>query len=74
MIVHGKDVKKHLKFEKGALIYLVAGKHIGKTAILSEVLSFRGSQPDRVVLKGKEGTVDTLKEYAFVVDKEFENE
>ncbi|HLD15664.1 MAG TPA: 30S ribosomal protein S4e [Candidatus Nanoarchaeia archaeon] len=74
LIVHGKELMKHLKFEKGALIYLISGKHIGKTGTLHEVLSFKGSQQDRIVLKGKEGNIDTLKEYAFVIEKEFKDE
>lgn len=74
LIMHGREVKKRLKFEKGALIYLIAGKHIGMTGTLHEILSFKGSQPDRIVLKGKEGNIDTLKEYAFVIEKEMKNE
>ncbi len=64
---------KHLKFEKGAWVYIVAGKHIGKKGRLEEVLTFKGSQPDRVVLKQENEKIDTLREFAFVVDEGFEH-
>ncbi|MEK6904203.1 MAG: 30S ribosomal protein S4e [Nanoarchaeota archaeon] len=74
LVVSGNKVVKHLKFDKGALVYLVSGKHIGETGKLEEIRSFMGSQPDRVILKDKDQKIETLKKYAFVVEKEFENE
>lgn len=74
LVMHGKQVKHHLKFEKGAQVYLIAGKHIGKSAKLEEVLTFKGSQPDRVVLSKDKEKIDTLRSYAFVVDGELAHE
>ncbi|MDO8555772.1 MAG: 30S ribosomal protein S4e [Nanoarchaeota archaeon] len=74
LVLQGKQVKHHMKFEKGAHVYLIAGKHIGKSAVLEEVLSFKGSQPDRVVLMKGQEKIDTLRAYAFVVDKELAHE
>lgn len=74
LILSGKKIVKHLKFDKGAFVYLISGKHIGMTGKLEQVQSFKGSQPDRVILKNKEQKIETLKKYLFVIEKEFGNE
>ncbi|HLC55120.1 MAG TPA: 30S ribosomal protein S4e [Candidatus Nanoarchaeia archaeon] len=74
LVLHNSKVKEHLKFEKGAWVYLIAGKHIGKKGKLEEIHSFKGSQPDRIVLKRGDEAIDTLRSYAFVVDEGFEYE
>ncbi len=74
LLLHDRKIKQHLKFEKGAWIYLIAGKHIGKKGKLEEIHTFKGSQPDRIVLKRGDETIDTLRSYAFVVDGGFEHE
>jgi len=72
LILHDNAVKQHLRFGKGAMAYLMAGKHMGKIGIVEEVFTFNGSQPDRVVLAADKEKLDTLRSYAFVVDKELE--
>lgn len=68
-------IQKHLKFEKGALIFLTRGKHVGKIGTLEEIKQFRSIEEDRIVIKTKEGDhIETLKSYAFVIDKPIENE
>ncbi|MDO8556699.1 MAG: 30S ribosomal protein S4e [Nanoarchaeota archaeon] len=74
LVLYDGKVKQHLPFAKGALMYLVAGKHMGKTGSLEEVYTFNGSQPDRVLLGAGKEKLDTLRSYAFVIDKEFEHE
>ncbi|MBI2109804.1 30S ribosomal protein S4e [Candidatus Woesearchaeota archaeon] len=74
LILDGKSVVKHLKFEKGATVYLTGGKHVGKLGILDEIKSFKGMQQDKVVLNLGKEKAETLKKYAVVVDKGFENE
>ena len=62
-----KNIKSHLKLEKGNLIYLIGGKHIG---VVGSVESISG---DKIKYKSTEGVFETLKKYAFVVgvDKPF---
>ncbi len=57
-------VADHLKFEKGATVFLTGGAHI------SEVGTVESVEGNKVRFKSKEGIVETLKDYAFVVGKE----
>lgn len=70
IILSKNEIKSHLKFEKGASIYLVGGKHTGTTGILEGVHRLAGSQQDRIILKTVKETFETLKEYALVVGKD----
>lgn len=56
-----KNIKAHLKLEKGNLIYLIGGKHIGMQGSV-EVIS-----GDKIKYKSSEGVFETLKKYAFVI-------
>ncbi len=60
----GNNIKDHLKLEKGKLIYLTGGKHLGVCGVV-EAIS-RG----KIKYKSSEGVFETLKEYAFVVGVE----
>lgn len=64
-------IKKHLKFEKGATIYLIGGKHKGTIGTLEEIKPMEGIQPDRIIFKTKEGKIETLQEYAYIIEKAF---
>ena len=64
-------VKKHLKFEKGAVIYLIGGKHKGTTGTLEEIKPMEGIQPDRIIFKTKDRKIETLQEYAYIIEKPF---
>lgn len=57
-------VKEHLVFEKGALVLLYKGKHVGKIGMLQEIK--KGS----VVLKTGNDEYETKKEYILVVGKD----
>lgn len=57
----------HLKLEKGALVYITAGTNVGKAGTFESLKSFKGGQPDNIVVKTKEGTIETRKEYALVI-------
>ncbi len=72
IILENKKVKKHLKFEKGALVYLVGGKHIGAIGSLEEVKKTQGFEKERIIVGMKKEKIETAKEYAFVIDKPFE--
>ncbi len=64
-------IKKHLKFEKGAIIYLIGGKHKGTIGTLEEIKPMEGVQSDRIIFKTKEKTIETLQDYAYIIEKPF---
>lgn len=57
-------VKEHLSFEKGALVLLYHGKHIGKIGKISDV------KKDSIMVKTKDEEFETKTEYALVIGKE----
>ena len=59
--------KEHLKLEKGALVYVTAGTKVGQVGTFEGLRSFKGGQPDNVVIQTKNGTIETRKEYALVI-------
>lgn len=59
-----KEVKAHLKLEKGALVYLIGGARIGEVGVIE---SIKGR---KITANVGGQTIETLKEYAFVVGKE----
>lgn len=63
-------VKEHLKFEKGALVYLTAGNQVSMTGSVEDVKSFKGTQPDNVILSSKGKSFETRKAYAMVIGKD----
>ena len=58
------NIKEHLKFEKGNLIYLIGGKHVGLSGITQDMIG------SKVKYKSSEGVFETLKKYAFVIGKD----
>jgi len=60
-----QEIKKHIKFEKNALVFLTGGKHIGEIGLVEDIIS------DKIRYKNKKGDVfETLKKYAFAIGKE----
>jgi small subunit ribosomal protein S4e len=57
-------VKEHLAFEKGAIVVLYQGKHIGKVGKIEEI------KKDSMIVKAKDEKFETSKEYALVIGKE----
>ncbi|MEK6973900.1 MAG: 30S ribosomal protein S4e [Nanoarchaeota archaeon] len=68
--LHKKAFSSHLKFEKGAIVYIMDGKKTGHIGILDSVSEQRGTEPARIVLKSGKEKFETLKDYAFVIGKE----
>jgi len=62
--VPSHKIKEVLRLEKGAVVYLTKGKHIGETGIVDEI---KGKK--LIYLSGKD-KLETLKGYAFVIGKE----
>lgn len=59
-----QEIKQHLKLEKGMLVYLIGGKHIGETGTVEEIAD------GKIRVKTGSATYETSKQYAFVVGKE----
>ncbi len=71
LLIHENKIKKHLKFEKGALVYLTAGKSRGKIGTLEKIERLSGLSRDIVTLQYDNEIIVTIKDYIFVIDKEF---
>jgi small subunit ribosomal protein S4e len=66
-----KEIKQHIKFEKGALVYMTSGKMVATIGNVESVKSFKGKQPDSLIFKTKDGNIlETKKEYAIVIGKD----
>ncbi|HLC63466.1 MAG TPA: 30S ribosomal protein S4e [Candidatus Nanoarchaeia archaeon] len=70
--LESNKIQEHLKFDKNAIIYLISGKKAGHSGKLKEIYSESLSKPRILLDSGKE-KIETLKEYAFVINKEFLN-
>lgn len=64
-----KTIIKHLKLEKGAMIYLLQGRHAGVSGTLQSLNVHKGMRSNDITIKTKEGEVQTLKDYAIVIDE-----
>ncbi len=59
-------IKKHVKFEKGSLVYIIEGKHRGMSGVIENIkLVF--SNPT-IEVKAKSKTFETSKDFAFAID------
>ena len=67
--VEKKEIKDHLKLEKGAVIYVTGGKQVGKVGTLKEVKKKVGLQPKKIIFSVGKESFETLKDYAFVIGK-----
>ncbi len=61
--VPSQKIIERLPFEKGMLIYLLGGKHIGAVGELEDVAG------TKISVKTAKGSFETLKEYAFVIGR-----
>jgi len=60
----GQLVKEHMAFEKGALVLLYQGKHIGKVGKIDDI------KKDSIILKTTDGTFETSRKYALVIGRD----
>ena len=72
LIINLKDKKivKHIKLQKGVMVYLTKGKHVGETGSLENIPKLENTKNNLVELKINDKIVNTLKDYIFVVDKD----
>lgn len=60
-----QKIKSHLKFEKGASILLIGGRHAGSLGKIDDVLEHK------IIVKASNNEkFETLKKYAFVIGKD----
>jgi len=64
-------IDSHIKLEKGALIYIMGGKYIGRIGRVESMAEKKLMQPAKIIVKMDSQTVQTLKDYAFVVNEGF---
>ncbi len=58
------------KFDKNTVAMVTGGSHIGEIATIEEIRVTRSSRPNVVVLKGKNSSFPTIKDYVFPIGKE----
>jgi len=61
--VPSQKIKESLKLEKGNLIYLIKGKHVGETGVVEEI------NKGKLIYKRDKKTFETDINFAFVVGK-----
>lgn len=61
LLAKDNSIKEHLKFEKGATIYLTGGRKVGRVCTLEDV------KENNIVLKSEGELFETTKRHAFVV-------
>jgi len=59
-----KEIKSNIKFEKGKLIFLIGGKHIGAVGKIEDVSG------KKIIYKIKDNNFETLKKYTFVIGED----
>ena len=69
LIMKEGRIKKHLKFEKDALAYLVRGKHKGRVGIVENIEESSAITKGKITLKTETGDITTKKDFAFIIEK-----
>jgi len=64
------EIKEHIKFEKGAIIYLTSGKQVGMVGVLESIKHFKGIVQDNITFVSNNTLFETKKDYAFVIGKD----
>ncbi len=72
VIISNNKVKKHLKLEKGAVIYIVSGKHTGEIGKLDSIKKYNGVTKDTVVISVGKDKIETSKNHVFVIENELD--
>jgi small subunit ribosomal protein S4e len=64
-----KQIEDKIEFNMGNLAMAVGGKHSGEMGKIKDILIVRSSQPNRVVIEGKE-EFETITDYVYMVGRE----
>ena len=65
------QVQQHLKLEKNAGVYLSQGKKSGCFGTIKELVQEKNMIKPKIIIESGHDKIETLKEYAFVIDKKF---
>jgi len=72
IIIKNQEIVKHLKLEKGALIFVTEGKYVGLTGTIETINKGNPIQKPTISFKNKNNLLKTIKDHAFVIEKPFE--
>jgi len=61
------SIKKHLKFEKGATVYITEGKYRGMSGTVENIKTI--FDKSTIEVKSKTASFETSKQFAFVIDE-----
>ncbi|MBT7786473.1 hypothetical protein HN743_00175, partial [Candidatus Woesearchaeota archaeon] len=65
VVLDKNKVTSHFKLEKGAKVFLTAGKHMGHNAVVDEILDrVNLSTVQKIIVKIGKESIETAKEYA----------
>ncbi|MBI4895762.1 MAG: 30S ribosomal protein S4e [Candidatus Aenigmarchaeota archaeon] len=65
-----KKIKDVIQFKRESIVLITDGKNKGKIGKLQDYTIVRGSQPNKVVIRLENDTIETLKDYVFIVGQE----
>jgi len=64
-----KQIEDRIEFSVGNLAMVVGGKHSGEMGKIKDILIVRSSQPNRVIIEGKE-EFETIADYVYMLGRE----
>jgi len=64
-----KKIEERIEFMVGNLAMVVGGKHTGQTGKIKEIITVKSSQPNRVIISGKE-EFETIEDYVYMIGRE----
>jgi len=67
------EIKDVLKYKRGSVALVTGGRNMGDTGEIEEIITIRGFQANKVIMKIRGSRVETKKDYVFVLgnDKPF---
>ena len=64
-------VHEHFPYGKGALALVIGGQHTMKVGTIEQIYVQHSSLPNRVILKGTDGTtIETIEDYLYIIGKD----
>lgn len=64
-------VLEHYTYGEGSLVLVVGGQHTMKVGTISKIYVQKSSLPNRVILKGTDGSeIETIEDYLYVIGKD----
>lgn len=71
VVIKNKDIVKHLKLEKGVLVYIMNGKYKGTTGKLESIENSSAISSGKIIITANKEKITTKKEFAFAIEKPF---